>query len=218
MKRRSNPWSKLSAHKLPAERVLAQRLNFSRTTVREAIRVLETEGYVERQRGAAGGLVVVARHEPRTQLKQRLKDEWIRFEEILEFWLANERAAASLATTRRTEEDLGRLADTLQAIRSSESLSQFRRTDSRFGSPPGHCRRGSQFYVASGRRGWSHGHVPTDRCPRYQGSTWKCARRPPSDPRGDRSIRSAGRRRGYGCSHRNGSTRPTRKASDIREG
>src|SRR5580698_3793898 len=41
--------------KFPPERELAKQLMVSRTTVREAIRVLESEGYVEIRRGSAGG-------------------------------------------------------------------------------------------------------------------------------------------------------------------
>jgi GntR family transcriptional repressor for pyruvate dehydrogenase complex len=42
----------LPGDKLPPERELAQRLEVSRASVREAVRMLEGEGYVETRRGA----------------------------------------------------------------------------------------------------------------------------------------------------------------------
>jgi len=39
--------------KLPSERVLAQQLGVSRTTLREGIRVLEAQGFLESRRGVS---------------------------------------------------------------------------------------------------------------------------------------------------------------------
>src|SRR5438874_9112974 len=44
--------------RLPAERELANRLNISRVTLREAIRALQESGYVESRRGRYGGTFV----------------------------------------------------------------------------------------------------------------------------------------------------------------
>src|SRR5579862_2117183 len=44
--------------KLPPERELAERLNVSRVTLREAIRALQHSGYVESRRGRYGGTFV----------------------------------------------------------------------------------------------------------------------------------------------------------------
>ncbi len=118
--------------KLPPERELAKQLKVSRVTVREAIRVLETQGYVKSQRGAAGGLVVLDQRETREQIRQRLRQEWDRFENILDFRVANEGAAARLAASRRTEDDLEKLRATVADMQHSESLPQSRRADSTF--------------------------------------------------------------------------------------
>ena len=72
--------------KLPPERELAKLLGVSRTTVREAVRVLEGEGLVEIRRGSSGGISVKPQSMGRTELRRRLRE----FEEIIEFRLAVE--------------------------------------------------------------------------------------------------------------------------------
>ncbi len=54
--------------RLPPERALAEQLGVSRTTVREAIRVLEGEGYVESRRGATGGVILLDRGQTEERL------------------------------------------------------------------------------------------------------------------------------------------------------
>jgi GntR family transcriptional regulator, transcriptional repressor for pyruvate dehydrogenase complex len=50
--------------RLPAERELATRLKVSRDTLREAIRALAAEGYVDSRRGRGGGTFVIRRPVP----------------------------------------------------------------------------------------------------------------------------------------------------------
>lgn len=91
--------------KLPPERDLARQLGVSRTTVREAVRVLEGEGMVEIRRGSAGGIVVLEQPARSGQLRQRLRE----FEEIIDFRIAVETMTARLAAVRRTKSDLALL-------------------------------------------------------------------------------------------------------------
>jgi DNA-binding FadR family transcriptional regulator len=91
--------------KLPPERELAKLLGVSRTTVREAVRVLEGEGLVEIKRGSSGGISVKPQSMGRTELRRRLRE----FEEIIEFRLALEPMAARLAAERRTKSDIAAL-------------------------------------------------------------------------------------------------------------
>src|SRR5436305_3094125 len=91
--------------KLPPERELAKLLGVSRTTVREAVRVLEGEGLVEIKRGSSGGISVRPQSMGRTELRRRLRE----FEEIIEFRLAVEPMAARLAAERRTKADVAAL-------------------------------------------------------------------------------------------------------------
>lgn len=118
--------------RLPSERLLTQQLGVSRTTLREAIRILEAQGFVESRRGAAGGLIVRAPHESPELLKRRLRDHLDTFEEVLEFRLAVECAASRLAAARRTDEDIAYLERMLNDMRVSETLPQFRAADNAF--------------------------------------------------------------------------------------
>ena len=66
--------SYLPGDKLPPERMLAQQLGVSRTTVREAIRVLEGEGYVVSRRGASGGILVLDQAENEERIRPLLTE------------------------------------------------------------------------------------------------------------------------------------------------
>lgn len=118
--------------KLPPERVFAPQLGVSRVTLREAIRVLETEGYVKTRRGATGGVTVLGRSESPEQLRERVRDQRDELSSLLEFRLVNERLAARRAATRVTPGDLAALEGTLAAMRESADVGSFRRADSAF--------------------------------------------------------------------------------------
>jgi len=118
--------------KLPSERVLAQQLGVSRTTLREGIRVLEAQGFLESRRGVAGGLIVHLPQEEPERLKRRLRDHVDIFEEMVEFRLVVECAASRLAALRRTEEDLTQLRRALDVMHLAEGLPQFRTADHAF--------------------------------------------------------------------------------------
>ena len=106
--------------KLPSERDLASQMLVSRTTVREAIRVLEGEGLVSVKRGATGGLTVL----PQDRLSSSEIEAYIRaqlgiLDNLFDYRVANECAAASFAAMRRTQAHLDRLRralDTMNAI------------------------------------------------------------------------------------------------------
>jgi GntR family transcriptional regulator, transcriptional repressor for pyruvate dehydrogenase complex len=98
--------------KLPPERDLARQLGVSRTTVREAVRVLEGERAVEVRRGSMGGIIVRQESARPARLRQRLKE----FDEIIDFRLAVEPMAARLAAGRRTKSEVAALADALARL------------------------------------------------------------------------------------------------------
>jgi DNA-binding FadR family transcriptional regulator len=134
--------------RLPSERLLAQQLGVSRTTLREAIRILEARGYMTSHRGAAGGLIVHIPQEPLELLKHRLREYVASFEELLEFRLVIECAASRLAAVRRTDDNLSKLRGAIDDMRTSTSLPQFRRADNTFHLTIADAARNSRFRQA----------------------------------------------------------------------
>ncbi len=128
--------------KLPPERQLAQQLGVSRTTVREAVRVLEGESLVESRRGATGGLVVLEWRLSETELRTLLASERDAVRSVFEFRIANEGAAVRLAAERCDGDDLAvlgaliermaGLAATPEARRDLANIPLFFATDSAF--------------------------------------------------------------------------------------
>jgi DNA-binding FadR family transcriptional regulator len=96
--------------KFPPERELAERLNVSRTTVREAIRALEEYGYVETRRGRFGGTFLVEPHGAAPEA-DRAKREALQPEllDVVTFREALEPGVARLAARFATAEDVSRL-------------------------------------------------------------------------------------------------------------
>jgi len=118
--------------KLPPERELAKRLEVSRASVREAVRVLEGEGYIETRRGATGGVIVLDRAQLEEKIGPYIRALLPQMEEIFEFRRAVECAAARLAAERRSEDDLANLEAALKVIEDGLETRRFRAADSQF--------------------------------------------------------------------------------------
>jgi DNA-binding FadR family transcriptional regulator len=111
--------------RLPSERDLAAHLALSRSTVREALRVLAEAGYLEARRGRGGGTFVaqtvpaLEARDPHDVLRELGDDvpDALRFRRVLEV------GSAELAAERATAEDCGRLAGLI------EEASQFDASD-----------------------------------------------------------------------------------------
>jgi DNA-binding FadR family transcriptional regulator len=128
----------LAGEKLPSERELADQLGVSRTTVREAMRVLQGEGLIKTRRGRAGGATVVATEVTASERRQVVRRRLAELENVFDYRLAIEPAAAALAAQRRTKRDISELEETLAALRAlamapdAEGPSRFLAVDAEF--------------------------------------------------------------------------------------
>jgi GntR family transcriptional repressor for pyruvate dehydrogenase complex len=95
--------------RLPPERELCESVGVSRVTLRAALKVLQTLGFITVRRGKNGGSWIVD-----AETLQARRIEWVaankhRFEEMLAFQGIVEKEIAALAARNRTAEDLERL-------------------------------------------------------------------------------------------------------------
>lgn len=103
---------------LPSERELGEQAGVSRATVREALRILESEGLIETRLGRRGGSSVLR---PSTAPIERsvgiyIRGQRIRLQAVLETRGAIEPSAARYAALHRTDEDLEELERCQQRV------------------------------------------------------------------------------------------------------
>lgn len=120
---------------LPAERDLAEMMGVSRTTLREAIRVLVEQGFLTVKRGRAGGTFVAdAMTLPSVvELKQRLLQKGATLNDILDHRFVVESGAAALAADRATPQyldDLQTLVNQMPQV--VKQFDEHRRLDTEF--------------------------------------------------------------------------------------
>ncbi|MBD3642366.1 MAG: FadR family transcriptional regulator [Marinobacter sp.] len=114
--------------KLPIESELSESLGVSRNTVREAVRVLVHVGMLETRQG--DGTYVRATRDAGETLRRIARTE---LADQLEVRIMLESEAAKLASLRRTEDDLKRMTDALDArARSANNLEERILHDERF--------------------------------------------------------------------------------------
>jgi DNA-binding FadR family transcriptional regulator len=113
---------------LPPERELVIQTAMSRTTVREALRILEVQGLVRIKTGRAGGAFVQrpGQDSVASSVSLLIRGQQIRLADLLETREAIEPFCARLAARNRTDADLAKLEDANKAIADSEgTLAQF---------------------------------------------------------------------------------------------
>lgn len=121
---------------LPSERELAARLALSRSTVREALRVLQEAGYLEARRGRGGG-TFVAEHlpsEPERPPQQVVRDYGGDLAALLRYRRILELGAAEIAAERATPEQIDRLAELVDEMGplAKSDYRGYRAVDARF--------------------------------------------------------------------------------------
>ena len=122
---------------LPSERELAQHLALSRSTIREALRVLQESGYLEAHRGRGGGTFVTTNlpSDSTRPAEDGVRD--LRGEELaalLRYRRVLETGAAELAADRATPQERERLADLVNEMTGHHlnDYIAYRAIDSRF--------------------------------------------------------------------------------------
>jgi DNA-binding FadR family transcriptional regulator len=119
--------------RLPAERDLADRLNVSRVTLREAIKALQDAGYLESRRGRYGGTFVQQQlpRRGRATLRQVAEENAAGLDDALQFRRALELGAAEAVASRFLDEyEQAHLQQRLQQCTDAE-IADYRRMDSR---------------------------------------------------------------------------------------
>lgn len=112
---------------LPPERELVAQTRMSRTTVREALRILEVQGLVQIRTGRSGGAFVQKPGEESiaSTVNLLIRGRQVRMAALLETREAVEPACAQLAAKYRTDADLEALDRANTAIAAEGSLSDF---------------------------------------------------------------------------------------------
>lgn len=112
---------------LPPERELVAQTRMSRTTVREALRILEVQGLVQIRTGRAGGAFVQRPGEESiaSSVSLMIRGRQIRMAALLETREAVEPSCAQLAARYRTDADLELLEAANAAIATEGPLADF---------------------------------------------------------------------------------------------
>ncbi|WP_312858035.1 FadR/GntR family transcriptional regulator [Pseudonocardia pini] len=116
---------------LPPERELVVQTRMSRTTVREALRILEVQGLIRIKAGRAGGAFVQKPGEESvaSSLDLLIRGRQLRLASVHETREAIEPSCARLAALHRTSGDLRRLEVTNEEIAASADLDDFLRAN-----------------------------------------------------------------------------------------
>jgi DNA-binding FadR family transcriptional regulator len=114
---------------LPSERLLADELGISRSTLRQALTTLVQSGHLVSHRGRGGGTFVTDRPPLADGSDKPLgADAW----EALDYRVAIETGATVLASERAEAVDLDRLDEVVERMREVHDFEVYRRADIRF--------------------------------------------------------------------------------------
>jgi GntR family transcriptional regulator, transcriptional repressor for pyruvate dehydrogenase complex len=115
--------------RLPSERLLADELGISRSTLRQALTTLVQSGHLVSLRGRGGGTFVTDRPPLADGSDKPLgADAW----EVLDYRVAIETGATVLASERAQAFDLDRLDDVVERMLEVHDFEIYRRADIRF--------------------------------------------------------------------------------------
>jgi DNA-binding FadR family transcriptional regulator len=118
--------------RLPPERELVERLGVSRTTLREAIRALQEQGYLRSSRGRSGGTFVASsqlRQPTKADVQRVVRELGTTLIDLVDLREAIEPTAAELAASRASDEEI-RSLQWLLAQSQAAPPAELRQTDS----------------------------------------------------------------------------------------
>ena len=109
--------------RLPSEKELAEQFGLSRITVRDALRILESQGLVTIKVGAGGGAFVT---DPSTQAANELMTDLLRLQhastrELIEARLVIETSLVTFASERATAADLATMHEAINTARAGRA-------------------------------------------------------------------------------------------------
>lgn len=135
--------------RLPPQRELASLLGVSRVSVRQGLRLLVEDGFLEVKRGSTGGAFVTEMSQPAEARRRRLRSHRGELDDLVEFRIAVETHVAHLAALRSTRSDLARMR---AAIRNMGAIAneagdhrRFRTTDAEFHAALGRAARNDRL-------------------------------------------------------------------------
>jgi GntR family transcriptional repressor for pyruvate dehydrogenase complex len=117
--------------RLPSERQLAEQFSASRTSVREAVRVLEALGVARVKAGAENGAMLVEKSDDalRLPLRFQLALRHISVDSVIELRLALEPWTARVASKRATAASLERISSVVEAMGGDVEPEDFHQLD-----------------------------------------------------------------------------------------
>jgi GntR family transcriptional repressor for pyruvate dehydrogenase complex len=118
--------------RLPPERQLCEMLQVSRSTLREGLRALRSEGYLEVRRGSSGGHFISRLDEPYARWLDSMRERPAQLQEVIEVRMAVECEVARLAAERQDRSRLPRLQVSFDRDPSGMSPRDFRDADAQF--------------------------------------------------------------------------------------
>lgn len=119
---------------LPPERTLVENFGVSRSTVREALRILESTGLIRTSPGSRRGPQVNATVTPglTRMLRGAVRMEEVPVLELVQYRIIAGAAANRLAAHLRTDEHLARMAKAIDAMETASDVAAFAAADDSF--------------------------------------------------------------------------------------